>query len=24
VPSAAIKWQADRIREIVENPWGTK
>jgi hypothetical protein len=22
--SAEIKWQADRIREIVENPWGTK
>ena len=24
VPSAEIKWQADRIREIVENPWGKK
>jgi hypothetical protein len=22
--SAEIKWQADRIREIVKNPWGTK
>jgi hypothetical protein len=22
--AAERKWQADRIREIVENPWGTK